>query len=135
MFQDCDNFMMEMWETCSFFLAQNLNLEPFFCYPLIGQKVNAKIGWWKWMMKMRRLSAPNVFVGKVNRASLLLVAMPIKTRWKRPLVCLGHTNEGGKTHKKRSLRTTHEKKGLTKKWLRHRGFSALGIQTRPFAAC
>ena len=44
MFHYCDNFVMEMWETCSFFLAPNLNLEPFFCYPLIGQKVNAKIG-------------------------------------------------------------------------------------------
>ena len=47
--KECDNYEMEMLKTCSFFLAKNLNLEKFefgafFCYPLIGLKVNVKLG-------------------------------------------------------------------------------------------
>ena len=32
-------------------------------------------------------------------------------------------------------RAENEKKGFTQKWMRHRGFCTLGIQTGPFAAC
>ena len=32
-------------------------------------------------------------------------------------------------------RGENEKKGITQKWMRHRGFCTWGIQTGPFAAC
>ena len=39
---ECGNFVIEMWSKCNFFLAKNLNLEPFFCYSLIGPKFDGK---------------------------------------------------------------------------------------------